>query len=796
MPPATSPVASSGERKFAVLMFVDLTGYTDLCRRLDPEEVVATVHPVMSAMRRIVESEGGVVPSVAGDGFMAVFGVPAAVPDVAQRAVRAAAVIRELVAAQNAEARTFRIPDVHIGIAAGEVLVVPSDESSGWSLIGNAVNLASRLCDTAGPDEVLVDSHFGELAGVAGAGAHRRTITVKGVTGPLDAWSLPSGTTDSPLGAVATVFVDRTEALRDLDALAEESASRRTSHVVVVSGEAGIGKSRLVSHWLDLRAHRAVWTWTGSTSSGGGLGALLEQVAAATPSPAAAAAEIDRLLASSSTSSLRADPFPAVSAAGRRLLTEVASGRLLVVVIDDAHRADAALLDFVTGLREQPLDVPLLVLLTWRSDESRPPWPAGVSLSALPDDDAATLLAAALGAEPPAELSSAILSRVAGHPLMAVQSAAYLLENGIVDVVDGRCEVRSPAAVDVLPTSLRLFVSARIDRLPADDKAALQELSTYGESVPRDVMDQLAGAAVKLAVPRLIDRGLLRATADGWQFSHGLVQQVAYASLPRSVRAELHRRQWSVTEPELTGVRMHHALRWAQCVSEGDPVRRNEAVRAALTAVADHAEALFRTQAATSLAAAREAARLVEDTGHLFPVETARLHLLTARCLHELGRFEDALHNSDAARDLLAGSGAQSPLAASALLARGHALSRLRRFQAARQTLDEAMTLAESRGDEIARGHALRLLGDTWRHQSHPEFVSATERAYDVLSAAGDVAGATECACILAYLSSISTTARFERWRAAAAANEPLDERTQLWLARADAEAAAMRSDF
>ena len=128
---------ASGERKLVALLFADRSGFTALASSLDPEEVYALIRPGLDAMRRIVEEHGGSVPYVLGDGFMAVFGVPTAHEDDAERAVRAALAIRDHARALARGGGGIRFPDVHAGVNSGEVMVAPSSEPGGFSVLGD-----------------------------------------------------------------------------------------------------------------------------------------------------------------------------------------------------------------------------------------------------------------------------------------------------------------------------------------------------------------------------------------------------------------------------------------------------------------------------------------------------------------------------------------------------------------------------------------------------------------------------------------------------------------------------------
>jgi class 3 adenylate cyclase len=157
--------ARSGERKLVTLLFADLSGYTALVASMDPEEAYAFVRPGMAGLQRIVEDHGGTVPQVMGDGFMAVFGVPAAHEDDAERAVRAGLAVRDHARELRRRGTGTPFPEIHAGITSGEVMVAPSGEAAGFAVDGDAVNTASRLADQARPGQVLVDD-----------GTRRRTL--------------------------------------------------------------------------------------------------------------------------------------------------------------------------------------------------------------------------------------------------------------------------------------------------------------------------------------------------------------------------------------------------------------------------------------------------------------------------------------------------------------------------------------------------------------------------------------------------------------------------------------------
>ncbi|MBV9097559.1 MAG: AAA family ATPase, partial [Frankiaceae bacterium] len=772
------------ERKFAVLLFADLSGYTELCRRLDPEDVVATIHPVMSALRALTEARGGVICSVAGDGFLAVFGVPNADPDAGANAVLAADSMRRLVLERNAESGQLPFPDVHVGIAAGEVLVVPSTEPPGFSLVGPAVNLAARLCDAAAAGVVYVDETCRRLAAEAGAWLGPDSLELRGL-GELVA-GYRFGGAAAPTG-LAAAFVGRAGLLGALDAELTEVRRTSTSKVVTLTGEPGVGKTRLVEHWLARHAEVAS-RWVRSAPTGVGLVDLARQLRPG----------VD--LGVDAAGAAREDPFPAALATTRRLLSEAAKDEVLVVVLDDVQAADATLPALVEDVRRQAIGAPVLLLACWRSGE-----PVGVEIEAdhalggLSHIETTALLEDSLGATPSAELSQALYARTSGHPLMVLLTASYLTESdALQDGPDG-VRPRSPSALATLPTSVRLSVAARLDRLPPPVKHLLQELSTCGTAFGDAHVAGLVDRETFTALPVTVERGLLVRSGDGrLRFGHDLVREVAYASLPRAVRARLHRRQLVLPEvAEDVHQRAFHALAWLDHLGLDNADERHEAVETAFAALYEHAAVLFTTQAQSAYDAIRRSMPLIERHAEHAPTLAVRLHTLAATALVEIWQFDEAQRLTSAAAELSARHEVDLGAALDAALIRGTALARLRRQNAARQILDDVVRTTDATGDRIRRGRALRALAFTWQQQSYPTMVALQEEAFNTLRAAGAVAETAEIARLLAFTTSVAPGSLHDRWLTLAHELTPPDDvRGQAGIARTVALGAIYRLDL
>jgi class 3 adenylate cyclase len=256
----------SGERKLVTLVFADLSGFTALASSLDPEEVYAVVRPGLAAMQRLVEEHGGTVPQVMGDGFMAVFGVPTAHEDDAERAVRAALAVRDHARALHRAGgwgTGIRFPEAHAGVNSGEVMVAPSSELSGFAILGDTVNVAARLADLARPGVVLVAEPTVRRTGHAIRFGPGRAYRAKGKPRPVTAFEAIEVRSALPAGR-ATPIVSGSFVNRELEDALEQALGQalrgRRSNVLVVTAEPGAGKTRLATEFTSRRPGTIVLT--------------------------------------------------------------------------------------------------------------------------------------------------------------------------------------------------------------------------------------------------------------------------------------------------------------------------------------------------------------------------------------------------------------------------------------------------------------------------------------------------------------------------------------------------------
>ena len=569
---STAERASSGplvgERKLVTMLFADLSGYTALAETLDPEEVYTFLRPTMDELVGIAESFGGSVPHVQGDGFMGVFGVPVAHEDDAERAVRAALAVREHLERRNRDRRGILLPPVHAGIRSGEVMVAPSSEAAGFAVVGDTVNTASRLCGLARAGEILVDEPTRALTARAVRYAPRRLLRAKGKAEPLETY-LALALAPATYAPAGTTFIDREEILGRLGQELERVESEERSQVVVVTGEPGIGKSRLAvelgnslgrgrlfvgrcSPFGDQRRlgplAEVVEAAIGVESTGASTRATIEQAArriAGDEEARALATDLSVLLldGSSPRDATRSDRD--LLRAARVVLEWAAADAPAVAVFDDMQWADPSI---VTMLREAAASPwPARLVLLGLSREAVEQLPT-LALPALDDASMDELAEALLGSTGAAETVRVPVTRANGNALFLEEMVGMLVERGAVRHVGDTWALDDPSAVDEVPPTIRLLIAARLDALPPQEKRVLTDASVCGTVAWDGALRQVGDPSiVDAALENLVARGLLLkrshstirgATEYAWR--HALVRDVSYRALPRGARADRH----------------------------------------------------------------------------------------------------------------------------------------------------------------------------------------------------------------------------------------------------------------
>jgi class 3 adenylate cyclase/tetratricopeptide (TPR) repeat protein len=783
-------VDGAGERKTVTVLFTDVVGSTALGERLDPEALRALMARVFALARGVIERHGGVVEKFIGDAVMAVFGLPARHEDDALRAVRAAAELHRALGEANRELGAQFGVELRLRTGVQTGLVVVGDPGAGQALAtGDAVNTAARLQQAAAPGEVLLGQETFGLVREQVRAEPVGPLELKGKEAAIRAFRLLGLLRALPERRLAAPMVGREGELAALGEAFEAAAGEGRCVLATVVGPAGIGKSRLVREFARTLGPRARVLFGRCLSYGEGitfwaLGEVVRQAAGIGEEdrPAEAVAKIARLLAApgAEKEARRVGAlFGLVEAPGseaegfaacRKLLEALGRGRPTVVVVEDLHWAEPALLDLLEYLA-LGARAPFLLVGTARPElaEHHPGWssavPGALTLHLQPLDEGCSqaLLANLLGG---GELDRAAQRRIAeaaeGNPLFLEELCAMLLEGGLLVRADGRWALRRDLAALHMPPTIQAVLEARIDRLEPAERAVLQCASVLGRVFSFPAVEELAGTlgvgrsgAQLLALAR---KGFILPEAtgppqagelaeeDAYRFRHVLIRDAAYEGIPKARRAALHERaaRWLEARagerlPEVEELVGHHLERAFSLRAE---LESPEPWRGLATEAAGHLAAAGRRAMLRSDPRAAEAL-LGRARALLPPGEAAhrQLGLDLAKALEQMGaleRAEEVLGEVEAAAvaagDRLHAAHARLDLASIRVSVDPEGAA-----QAARAEAEAAMPVFEAGVDHLGMAKAWRLLAEPDHMLARYEpFRRAYERALEHLRKAPD----------------------------------------------------------
>jgi predicted ATPase/class 3 adenylate cyclase len=565
------------ERKVVSVLFCDLVGFTAASDAADPEDVRARVRPYHGRVREEIERYGGTVEKFVGDAVMAVFGAPVAHEDDAERAVRAALTILEAIGELN-DADPALSLQVRVGINTGEAVVAlgARPELGEGIVTGDVVNTASRLQGAAPVNAAVVSEQ-----------THRQTerifeyerlepVAVKGKSEPVHLYRAVEAR--ARFGAdlirtTETLFIGRQVEKTLLQGLFDRCARDSSVELVTLVGEPGVGKSRLCAELfrhVEDRSELIRWRQGRCLPYGEGitfwaLGEIVKSHAGVfeSDSPEAAAAKLERVLPEVEERDwLRARLLPLLGidagqsasreesfSAWRRFVESIASDGPAVVVVEDLHWADAALLEFLSHLAEWAEGVPLLLLCTARPElfEAHSTWGAGIrnahtiNLSPLSGSETSELVQGLLEQTVSERVRLAILERAGGNPLYAEEFVRLVADRGLGESGEGLA----------FPESVQALIAARLDTLTPERKSLLQDAAVIGKvfwAGAIAAMGEQDQREVELALHELSRKELVRparrSSMEGeteYAFWHVLVGDVAYGQIPRAARARKHR---------------------------------------------------------------------------------------------------------------------------------------------------------------------------------------------------------------------------------------------------------------
>ena len=548
----------SEERRIVTILFADVTGSTAMGEELDPEEVRSLLGRYYAIAREVVGEHGGTLEKFIGDAVMAVFGLPAAHGDDAERAVSAALALRDRI---RSDPRLGDRLAVRFGVSTGEV-VASSDASAGDFLVtGDAVNVAARLQQAADPWQVLATERTAHAAAGGFEFGPESTLEAKGKSSPLVVQEALGRRERPSRLPVRAPMLGRDADFEQLQLVARRVFGEKRPWLVSLIAPAGTGKTRLLEEFLDHLAaqpspprvataqclpygqqltywpmRQVLFSLTGS-----GEDASAEELRAATRQWLRGlgvddADRVAELLAATVGAGAEEAPDRNFLFQAWRTAIEAASQDApLVVVFEDLHWSSDSLLDLVEFLIQPRGEAQLLMVALTRPEllDRRPGWGGGrrnhlaLSLEPLDPGAIAELVRHLLDTDSP-EVVRVVTERSEGNPFYAGELVRALIEQG---------------SLEKLPDTVQATVLARLDLLPHDERRVLQLGSVFGRSFrPEGIAAIEPGlAGIEDLCDSVTAKDLVRpAEGDRCAFRHILIREVAYQTLPRSERMRLH----------------------------------------------------------------------------------------------------------------------------------------------------------------------------------------------------------------------------------------------------------------
>jgi len=579
----------AAERRQLTVVFCDLVGSTALSAKLDPEDLRGIIGAYHERCAEAITKSGGFVARYLGDGVLAYFGYPQAHEDDAERAVRAGLALVEAV--PKLDDGTGTALRVRVGICTGLVVIgdlLGEGVVQQHEVVGETPNLAARLQALAEPDSVVIGCDTRRLLGGLFEYRDLGKVPVKGFGDPVQVWQVTGASAvDSRFEALrmaTTPLVGRDEEI-DLLMRRWEQAKRGEGCVVLVSGEPGIGKSRIAQTVLERigdEPYTRMRYFCSPHQQDSALYPIIAQLerAAGFRREDTVEQRLDKLEAvlAQGTNDLNnvarlladllsiptGERYPPLDLTPQKrkektllaLIAQIeglASRQPVLMVFEDVHWIDATTMEALDQLIDRAPSLRVLVIVTYRP-EFTPPWVGRpevtlLSLNRLPLRQRAEMITCITGGKAlPKEIADQIVDRTDGVPLFIEELTKAVIESGMLTDAGDHYTVAGPLPPLAIPTSLNASLLARLDRL-----APTREVAQIGAALGRQFSHELISAVAALpqqqvddALAQLVNAELIfrRGTPpdSAYTFKHALVQDVAYSTLLRSRRQQLHAR--------------------------------------------------------------------------------------------------------------------------------------------------------------------------------------------------------------------------------------------------------------
>jgi class 3 adenylate cyclase/predicted ATPase len=575
------------ERRQLTVMFCDLVGSTELASRLDPEDLREVVAAYQRAVADVVAGFDGFVAKYMGDGVLAYFGYPRAHEHDAEHAVRAGLGVIDAVRRLSVESIKLQ---ARVGIATGLVVVgdlIGEGSAREQSVVGETPNLAARLQARAEPNAVVIAAGTRWLVGDLFEYRDLGACEVKGMAGPVPAWqvlhsSAVASRFEALRGSTLTRLVGRD---REIDRLMRrwERAKAGNGQVVLVSGEPGLGKSRIAAaleERLHVEPHFRQRYFCSPYRQDSALYPFIDQIGRAAgiapaDSPISNLEKLEALLARESLSdedvAFIADlvslpgserrPLPSLSPQRKkertlealiRRLESLARRQPVIMIFEDAHWIDPTSRELVDLIVARVRNLSVLLIVTFRPEFqitwSGEPHVATIVLNRLDRRDRAALVTQISGKALPDDVIAQIVERTDGVPLFVEELTKSVLESELLREEAGQYVLDGPLPPFAIPTTLHASLMARLDRLASGRRVA-QIGAAFGRWFRYTSLRAVSGLPddeLQTSLARLVASELIFQTGTPpdavYTFKHALVQEAAYGSLLRDTRQQLHGR--------------------------------------------------------------------------------------------------------------------------------------------------------------------------------------------------------------------------------------------------------------
>jgi class 3 adenylate cyclase/predicted ATPase len=569
------------KRRVITVLFADLSGFTSLSEKLDPEEARDIVKSILNQLAKIVEEHKGYVDKFLGDGLMALFGTPQTREDDPQRAIQAALKMQAFIKAHKTVKQTLVQLQLHIGLNTGEaVLGYISDQGKrdDYTAMGDTVNIAKRLQDLAQPGNIIISPSTQQLVQHKFLFRKLKPIILKGKQKPIIPYEVISPL-EKPI-FYKTIFIGREQELNQLENIVKEVIEKKQSRFVLIQGEPGIGKTRLLWEFRqylvdskyvfrELIGHGV----STGTSSYGPLAEIIRARARIAPDDNLEVLK-DKLKKYTAETipedllihhflgfflGIRYPDSPLDNLASRdteisgfvslkKLIEKEATGMPgLVMILEDLHWFDTDTLKFLKYLSLAEFNAPILILGVSRPDEAiqattGDKWDK-ISLSPLPGKSLEIFICQGLFKDKklPEELMELIVAKTQGNPLFLEEMIKNLYEEGTIEETKEEIVLKKALSEITLPLSIWQLLEARIDRLEPETRAVLQTSTVIGDKFNAWFLAKLIGHPISQELMELNATEFIEEIRpEEYHFRHIMVRDVAYKMLTKKERQLRH----------------------------------------------------------------------------------------------------------------------------------------------------------------------------------------------------------------------------------------------------------------